>query len=68
MKDWTQVTNKLPEIGQFVTTSVKDGTYVYHEVLKIDENTKKWVNHDGKELEDQKKVIGWMDLPPTFIV
>jgi len=67
MKDWTSIDNRLPELGQFVITSVKSETYIYHEILKIDENTKKWVNHDGNELRGDISVIGWLDLPPSFL-
>lgn len=65
-KEWISTKRELPEIGNTVIASIKDGNNFYSEVLILDDDGS-WSYNNGNKLEDGKNVVGWMDVPPTFL-
>lgn len=65
-KDWISTGQNLPEIGSSIIASVRDGNSYYSEFLVLEKDGS-WSYQNGQKLEETKKVVGWMDGPPTFI-
>lgn len=64
-KDWTSMETNLPEIGISVVASIREGNSYYSEFLTLEKDGS-WSYENGNKLEDNKRVVGWMDGPPTY--
>jgi|GEM_PF-3117633 len=65
-KEWTSIKRDLPIVGDTIIASVKDGNRFYSEFLILEKDGS-WSYQNGNKLEDSKRVVGWMDGPPTFL-
>lgn len=63
--DYYTETN-LPETGTSVLASIREGNNYYSEFLILEKDVS-WNYQNGNKPEDNKRVVGWMDGPQTFI-
>lgn len=64
--EWTSTKSDLPIVGTSVIASIKDENSFYSEFLTLEKDGS-WIYQNGNKLEENKKVVGWMDGPSTFL-
>lgn len=57
----------MPEDSHFVIANLRNGNYIYHEILCYKAETGKWHFHSKEASPEEAVVTAWKNLPATFV-